>query len=213
MPTDVASLHAPLRMTTTGLILCGGQSSRMGRPKVWLPFAGATLLQHVERQLAAAVDHVLVVAAVGQELPPLQPATSLIADREPLCGPLEGLRAGLEAVGTVAGVVYVTGCDAPWILPAFVHRLFALIEHHDAAALRIDGRVYPLSAAYRPRLLPTIESRLAAGQRGMCDLLATVDTRYVSSDEVCEVDPQLASLTNLNLPDDYAAAMRQLRST
>ena len=35
-----------------GIVLCGGQSSRMGRPKAWLPFAGTTLLGHVAGSLA-----------------------------------------------------------------------------------------------------------------------------------------------------------------
>ena len=31
-------------MTTAGIVVCGGQSKRMGRPKAWLPFGSETML-------------------------------------------------------------------------------------------------------------------------------------------------------------------------
>ena len=31
-------------MNVAGIVLCGGRSSRMGRPKAWLPFAGELML-------------------------------------------------------------------------------------------------------------------------------------------------------------------------
>src|SRR5271170_2975223 len=37
----------PLPLPVTGLILCGGRSKRMGRPKAFLPFAGSTILEHL----------------------------------------------------------------------------------------------------------------------------------------------------------------------
>src|SRR5262245_3646442 len=45
-----------------GIILCGGQSKRMGRPKAWLPFAGETMLPRVVRLLGEVVQPIVVVA-------------------------------------------------------------------------------------------------------------------------------------------------------
>ena len=63
-------------LTTGGIVLCGGRSSRMGRPKAWLPF-GTELMLPRER-LAAMVqayyaargwdDQGGVPVAVGAEL-------------------------------------------------------------------------------------------------------------------------------------------------
>ena len=85
-------------MTLGAVILCGGQSRRMGQPKAWLPFGRERLLQRVVRLVSTAAEHVAVVAAPGQELPPL-PASVVLA-RDPVRGkgPLQGLAAGLAAL-------------------------------------------------------------------------------------------------------------------
>ena len=83
-------------MKVGGVILCGGRSSRMGRAKAWLPFGEETMLQRIVRILRTIVDPIVVVAASGQEIPPL-PADVLIArDPEDGRGPLQGLAAGLD---------------------------------------------------------------------------------------------------------------------
>ena len=54
-----------------GVVLCGGRSSRMGRPKASLPFAGETMLARVVGVLGGVVSPVVVVAASGQDVPQL----------------------------------------------------------------------------------------------------------------------------------------------
>src|SRR5437764_13948831 len=81
-----------------GLVLAGGQSTRMGSPKATLPFGPELMLQRVVRLLGSVVRPIIVVAAPGQELPPL-PADVIVArDEREQRGPLEGLAAGLAAV-------------------------------------------------------------------------------------------------------------------
>ena len=47
-----------------GVVLCGGQSSRMGRPKAWLPITGELMLPRVVRLVSEVVSPVVVVAAL-----------------------------------------------------------------------------------------------------------------------------------------------------
>jgi len=54
-----------------GIILCGGQSKRMGRPKATLPFGGEVMRQRVVRILGEVVTPLVVVAAPEQVLPEL----------------------------------------------------------------------------------------------------------------------------------------------
>src|SRR5579871_4934557 len=81
-----------------GIVLCGGRSSRMGRPKAWLPFGDELMLPRVVRVLRAVVDPVVVVAAPGQDVPPLPPDVEIVRDEIEGKGPLGGLAAGLAAL-------------------------------------------------------------------------------------------------------------------
>jgi hypothetical protein len=55
----------------TAVVLTGGKSSRMGRPKALLPFNNEPLLVHILRALKSMFAEAVVVAAPDQELPPL----------------------------------------------------------------------------------------------------------------------------------------------
>ena len=192
-----------------GIVLCGGKSSRMGVPKPALPFGPETMLQRVVRLLGTVVDPIIVVAAVGQELPELPPAASIARDQRDARGPLEGLRAGLKALPASADAAYVTGCDVPLLVPAFVQRMIDLLEGHDIAVMEIDGFTHPLSAVYRRSILPHIESLLAADRLRPVFLFDAVRTRRVKPEEMMAADPELRTLRNLNTREDYLAALAE----
>ena len=97
------------------MVLCGGESMRMGMPKALLPFGDELMLQRVVRILSGVVDSVVIVASATQQLPPLSEKIEVARDRREGCGPLEGLGVGLTALQEKADVVFVTGCDAPFL--------------------------------------------------------------------------------------------------
>src|SRR5262249_12531540 len=103
-----------------GIVLCGGQSKRMGRPKSGLPFAGELMLPRVVRLLSAAVSPLVVVAAPDQDVPPLPVDAVIVRDEEKGRGPLQGLAAGLAALRGRAEAAYLSSCDVPFLQPAFV---------------------------------------------------------------------------------------------
>src|SRR5262252_3976159 len=156
-----------------GIVLCGGRSTRMGSPKALLPFDGETMLQRVVRLLGAAVSPVVVVAAAGQTLPLLPRGVIVTHDERENRGPLEALRVGLRELPEDIDAAYVTSCDVPMLVPAFVGRMVQLLDEYDAAVMDVDG-VHPLSAVYRRRTLPQIETLLAANRLRMADLLEQV---------------------------------------
>src|SRR5271163_2377121 len=100
---------------TGGIILCGGQSKRMGKPKAWLPIGGEIMLPRVVRLLREAVTPVVVVAAPEQDLPPLPGEVIIVRDEEKGRGPLQGLAAGLAALQDLAEAAYATSCDVPFL--------------------------------------------------------------------------------------------------
>lgn len=195
-------------MTVAGIILCGGRSTRMGTPKAALPFGPETMLQRVVRLLGTVVSPVVVVAAKEQDLPLLPADVIVTRDERDEGGPLEGLRAGLRALPETVSAAYVTGCDAPLLVPAFVTRMFELLGEDAIAIVEAGGAPHPLGAVYRKNVLQQVETLLTRRSAGPVHLLDTVPTRRVRPEEFRDVDPELLSLRNLNIPEDYRAALR-----
>ena len=195
---------------TAGVVLCGGQSSRMGRPKAWLPLGGELMLPRVVRLLGEAVAPLVVVAAPGQDVPPLPPEVEIVRDPEQGRGPLQGLAAGLAALRGRADAAYLSSCDVPFLRPAFVRRLIELLGDYSICVPDAGGYRHPLAAVYRIEVAAVAERLLAEGRARPAFLFDAVPTRVVTADELRDVDPTLETLRNLNTPTEYEAALRTL---
>ncbi len=114
-------------MRLGGIVLCGGQSARMGQPKAWLPFGGEFLLSRVVRIACEVAEPVVVVAAPGQDVPPLPREVEIARDELGGRGPLGGLAAGLAALESRCDAVYLSSCDVPFLRAAFVRRVCELL--------------------------------------------------------------------------------------
>jgi molybdopterin-guanine dinucleotide biosynthesis protein A len=198
-------------MTTTGgIVLCGGQSKRMGRPKAWLPFHGEIMLPRVVRLLGEVVSPVVVVAAPDQELPPLPEHVAMVRDAEKGRGPLEGLAAGLDALRGRCETAYLSSCDVPLLRPAFVRRLIDLLGSHAICVPHADGFHHPLAAVYRVAVLETVRRLLSEGRMRPVFLFESLPTRVVETEELRDVDGTLQSLRNLNTAEEYEAALHDV---
>jgi len=193
-------------LAATLLILAGGASRRMGRPKALLPAGDTTLIEWVARRLAPAFAHLLVAARDDADLPPgLRP--HLVVDLHPGAGPLAGVEAGLRA--SPHDVVVAIACDMPAVTPGLAERLLRAAAEPggsgraDAAVPRVAGRPQPACAAYRRSAAEPIGAALTAGSRRAVDALAGLRVRWLD-----EEDPAL--FVNLNTPDDYLAFVRSL---
>jgi molybdopterin-guanine dinucleotide biosynthesis protein A len=197
-------------MATTGaIILCGGESRRMGRPKAWLPFGRERLLERVVRLVTAADRPIVVVAAPGQELPELPAEVTLVRDQVAGRGPLQGLAAGLRALPDPVELAFATATDVPFLQPQFIDQLITLINGHDLAIPYVGGYYHPLAALYRlGAVLPVIDGLLQENRLRPVFLIERVKTRVVGEAELKAVDPGLQTLRNLNYPEDYELALR-----
>jgi molybdopterin-guanine dinucleotide biosynthesis protein A len=191
------------------IVLCGGRSVRMGMDKATLPFGDEQLLQRIVRIVAQAVSDVVVVKHEEQELPALPPEVRITCDEVDDQGPLGGLIPGLRATRSEA--VFLTGCDTPFLKPAFIDRLFDSLGKARIAVAEVDGFAHPLAAVYRTDVLPSVEALLAAGRRRPLYLFNEVSTVRVERPDLEAVDPNLDSLSNLNTPEAYAEALARLR--
>jgi len=199
-------------MQPGAIILCGGQSSRMGRDKATLPFGPELMLQRVIRLVGEVVElkNIVVVAAPEQLLPPLPADIAIARDHKSGRGPLEGLAAGLEVLERTSSInaIYATSCDVPLLIPGFVQRMFELVKGYEIAVPCDGQNFHPLAAVYCPSILVGVRRLLDADRLRPRFLFDEARTRFVSVDELKGVDPDLRSLINLNRPEDYLTALR-----
>ena len=202
-------------LALAGLVLCGGHSRRMGRSKAALPFGDETMLTRTLRLLGQAASPLAAAAAERQELPELPAEVSLVYDRNPDRGPLEGLRAGLahfaarRDAGEAIDAVYAASCDAPMLQPAFVKSVADALGDAQIA-VPVEGRFpHPLAAVYRLEVLPTIERLLAEDRLRPFFLFQEVETQRIDVEYLRKADPELQTLRNLNRPEDYEAALAE----
>ncbi len=188
----------------SAIILAGGQSRRMGRPKAWLDFHGRPLLTHMVELLSARFEDIVVVAAPGQDLP--ENAVRVVRDEAPGMGPVGGLATGLKAVrGPFA---FVTAVDAPLLRVSLVELLLANIDEADLCVPEWEGRLQPLCALYRSdTVCPVLEEQLAHDRRRLMDALARLKVRTLGQNLLRTVDPSGQSFLAVNTPEEYAHAL------
>jgi molybdopterin-guanine dinucleotide biosynthesis protein A len=202
-------------VTSAGIILAGGRSSRMGTPKAALPWHGSTLLRRVTEVVARAVDGpVVVVRAPGQGLPHLPPAVGVVEDPQEGLGPVQGLAAGLAAVAAEADRAFLAATDAPFLHPAFARAVLgAMTSDIDVVLPHARGFPQPLAAAYRTSLATVVESMVADGLLRpaflfeRCRVRRLVEADLLADPVLAALDPELESVRNLNEPSDYEEAL------
>ena len=202
-----------MTVNIAAVILCGGESRRMGRSKAWLPVGDERMLQRIVRLAGLAASPIVVVGAQEQELPALPADAIVVRDTVAGRGPLQGLATGLGALTDDVELVYATSTDVPFLELRWVGHLAKLSVGYDLVIPYVDGRHHPLAAVYRRRtVLPVIEDLLREDRLRPTLLVEIVKTRLVSEHELRTVDPELRTLINLNFPEDLWRSATRRRS-
>ncbi|MFP4545786.1 MAG: molybdenum cofactor guanylyltransferase [Methanomassiliicoccales archaeon] len=185
------------------LILAGGHSRRFGEPKAFFQFEGRNLIEHVVHPLNGASEVVISCKTGEGELANLFPRARVVRDREAVKGPMAGLLGALPLIRSE--YVVVLPCDIPRLRPEVIGLLVERGRGRSAAVPRWPaGHIEPLTAVYHTREME--EAVQQAWDDGEMKLSRAIDRLsdvvYVPTEEIGEVDPELDSFTNINLPSD-----------
>ena len=198
-----------MRTWADAIVLAGGQSRRMGRPKALLPWRQGSLLQEVVDGLRPLFRDVLVVSRADALLPPIVGARMVydsvpeaVAPNDGLRGPLLGIATGLAASG--APWCFVAACDMPFLSPGPILAMAQRLDGCDALVLRTGGHVQPLHAFYSCACLPEALALLRRGKAAPMSLLDVVRTRVIDAEELGQGPVEL---WDVDTPQQYVAAL------
>ena len=196
-------------MKPTGVILAGGKSRRMGRPKALLPWRDATLIEEVAARIGPETAEILVVTNDPGSLPPLE--ARLVGDIFPGRGPLGGLHSGLYHSRTPW--ILLVACDQPFISPPFLRFLSRTARATTADAVvpsLKEGLLEPLQAAYNRRMLPRLTRWLEEDRSlKVTDFYPEISVRYVPPAEWAFFGTRQDLFFNINTPEDLEQARRE----
>jgi molybdenum cofactor guanylyltransferase len=188
----------------TAIILVGGEAKRAeGREKYFFLHEGKTFLSRLLDSLVPVVDEVILVARNPEQCIRFKDYENIfcVTDIRTGIGPIGGIHAGLLAAS--GEVVFISGCDMPFVNREIVNQLFSRINGYDAIIPSWnDEKFEPLHAVYkRDALLQYLISHESLSLRTM---IRSLSSYYINVDEFRKFDPDLRTFVNINKVEDLS---------
>jgi molybdopterin-guanine dinucleotide biosynthesis protein A len=186
-------------MQSSGFVLAGGASKRMGQPKALLPYRGTTLVEHVAKIVAEATGSVAPasVTVIGDPGSLGHLGLPVFPDELPSYGPASGIYTALRVTNTDWNLV--VACDMPAVTADLLRVLLLraeTAERNCVAATGPYGQPEPLCAVYHRRCLPALSRSIRDKRLRMRDFVKEIGAIWVPVDKL--------ALANVNTPAEWA---------
>lgn len=179
----------------TGVILAGGQSTRMEQDKARLTMAGGTLFGNILSLMQALFSQVLIAG----DRPDLeQPGVPSYPDLYPGSA-LGGLYTGL--LKAPREMIFVSACDIPFPSADLIRLIVANSAGYDVCVPRTPGGLEPLFAVYHKNCLSLMQRMLEQKQYRISDFYPRVNVHYLEMEK--QALDWRRPLLNVNTPAEY----------
>jgi molybdopterin-guanine dinucleotide biosynthesis protein A len=193
----------PLPLPVTALILCGGRSKRMGRPKAFLPFAGTTIIEHLLGVTKLVFDETFLVSNEPEMFNHLE--VDVVKDILPYRGPLGGILSGLLVARNEH--VFILACDMPLVNRRLMRCLSAQRHDSDVVVLSHAEGIEPLLGVYSKTCIKPLEESLFAGNLKVHEFLTSLNAKVYEYKETQSDSGELPIYFNVNTPQDYSEVL------
>jgi molybdopterin-guanine dinucleotide biosynthesis protein A len=193
----------------TVAILAGGNSSRMGTDKSFVPLRGRPIIGHVlERVSGLGQNETILIVNRPDDYAHM--GLPMFSDVIPDKGSLGGIYTAIYH--SRSDSTLVLACDMPLVNPSLLRHMIALCSEgggpYDVVVPRVDGHPQGLHAIYSRRCLEPIRECLDADRLKVIGFYDRVRVRYLDPPEYARFDPQGLSFQNINTPDELQAVQR-----
>jgi molybdopterin-guanine dinucleotide biosynthesis protein A len=188
--------HNDFIENTTGVLLAGGKSLRMGHDKACIEIDGRPLLS---RSLELLRQYFAAILIAGDRPDLAEPGIPAIPDLYPGSA-LGGLYTGLQTAKT--DWIFVVPCDMPYPDARILGMLVKQRNGFDAVVPRTPDGYEPVFALYHKRCLTQMEKMLQQGQFRIYDFYQRIEIHYLDWHQMPEGWKR--SLLNINTPEQLA---------
>lgn len=190
----------PTRETTTAIVLCGGQGTRLGGvAKPLVDLAGRPLLSHVLDRLRPQVEEIVLSCANAE--PYRRFGCGIAIDAHGNQGPLGGIVSALAQANS--RWILTSPCDTPFLPTNLVETLAASARHAGASVVVAGGQRQNLCLLLDERRAASLQAFFTSGGRAV--------HRWLDANSVPLVEWPAADFLNVNTAADLQAARERLK--
>lgn len=194
------------------IILCGGQSRRMGQDKGSMIIQNKPMIKHILSTLNNHIDEAIIVLNDATRIDKynkfIKPeeynyTITFLEDKIKNKGPMPGIMTGLgEITGDYA---LVLPCDSPYVSENYIKTIFseitdnyqAIVPYHDENNKLKTSE--PLHSIYKKDIISEIEKLVNEDTLHIKGLIEKIDTKFVLIDNK-KIEKK--EFRNLNRPED-----------
>ena len=194
------------------IILCGGQSRRMGQDKGSMIIQDKPMIKHILSTLNHHIDEAIIVLNDKSRVDRYSEfinsndysyQITFLEDKIKNKGPLPGIMTGLGKINS--NYALVLPCDSPYVSEKYIETIFSQIDvNYQAIVLYHDetNRLKtsePLHSIYKKEIIADIEKLVNDDILHIKGLIEKIDTKFVLIDNK-KIEKK--EFRNLNRPED-----------
>ncbi len=187
----------------TGIILCGGKSSRMLTNKALLKLNGRTVIEIIAEKMKGIFPEVLISTNGIDDYKFLN--LPLIKDIFTHKGPLAGIHSALKYSSTENN--FIISCDMPLVSSELVNFIASYKSDKSIILPEANGKVQQLCGTYSKSVLSTIEKVISDSEKNKNIKGSVFDLIERTSADLIDVETlpfyNKNFFLNMNTPDDY----------
>ena len=194
------------------IILCGGQSRRMGKDKGSLIIQDKPMIKHILSTLNHQINEVIIVLndksridKYSEFIDPTDYTYTIrfVEDKIKNKGPLPGIMTGLSYISS--DYALVLPCDSPYVSRDYINIMFGEISENSQAIVPYhddENKIKtsePLHSIYDKNIIPEIEKLIGKDTLHIKGLIEKIETKFVLIDNKKILKKEFR---NLNRPED-----------
>ncbi len=193
-----------MKFDCTGVILAGGQNSRLpGKKKTFQKVGDSMIIENIYDLFSKLFKEIIIVVNNPQDFTGLN--MTIVTDIIPAKCALAGLHAGLFYASSP--YVYATASDTPFVKQSVVEYIMDQIEPGlDVIVPRTDDGLEALSAVYSKSCTPLIENNLGKNIFMIKKIFRKRKVKEIPVEQLKALDPQMQFIFNVNTPEDLKKA-------